>query len=321
MILRCGDFVYRYQPCWAQLPEAFGKNEVVSVACDSEDNLYVMTRHKEMPIMVFDQQGALLRSFGKDLFPGRPHGVYINAKDELYCTDDKGHIAVKISRAGDVIAAFGKANEPSDTGCDWKAYQNWRIKENIPPEQTFDHYFPLQKQIDTIARSAGPFNGPTRMIEGRDGQLYCSDGYGNAAIHRFSLSGEYLGRWGEPGRDPGQFRLPHGLWQDYQNRIWVADRENNRVQIFSPQGELLILIENLPRPTEFCCDGKYIYLSESDAGFSIFTQDAEIVAQFGFFLSPMCFHGIAVNSKGDLFGATLGKNKFSNLIKLHRIRE
>ncbi len=158
------------------------------------------------------------------------------------------------------------------------------------------------------------------MIEGNDGILYCSDGYGNAAIHRFSADGIYLGSWGEPGRQPGQFRLPHSLFQDAAGRIWVADRENDRVQIFTSQGELLYVVENLHRPTEFCTDGKYIYLSESDAGFSIFTQDVEIVAQFGFFLSPLCFHGMAINSSGDLFGATLAKNRFNNLVKLRRIR-
>ncbi len=319
IILRSGDFTYLYQPCWAHMPDSFGTSEVVAVACDRQDELYVLTRHKEMPIMVFDREGKFLHSFGKGVFPGRPHGVFINARGELFCTDDTGHIAVKLSKSGEVLAIFGKANQPSDTGCDWDAFRHWREKENIPADRIFDFYFPLQKQIDSIACSAGPFNGPTRMIEGKDGLLYCSDGYGNAAIHRFSPSGEYLGRWGEPGRAPGQFRLPHSVFQDDTKRIWVADRENNRVQIFAPDGELLAIIENLARPTEFCTDGEYIYLSESDAGFSIFSRNIEIVAQFGFCLSPMCFHGLAINSRGDLFGATLAKNKFNNLVKLRRI--
>ncbi len=320
MILRCGDFAYQYQPCWAHMPASFGHNDVVALACDDQDDLFVLTRHKEMPVMVFDQEGNFQRSFGKGLFPARPHGIFINQKGELYCTDDNGHIVIKMTRTGDVLAIYGKANQPSDTGCDRNAFEKWRQAEHIPDSQAIDYYLPLQKQLDTIARSAGPFNGPTRMIEGNDGMLYCSDGYGNAAIHRFAADGTYLGRWGEPGRRPGQFRLPHSLFQDSAGRIWVADRENDRVQIFTPQGELLFVIENLNRPTEFCTDGRYIYLSESDAGFSIFTQDVEIVAQFGFFLSPLCFHGMAINSAGDLFGATLAKNRFNNLVKLSRIR-
>lgn len=320
MTLQSGDFSYELQPCWAQLPKELGAAEITGVACDSEGYVYVLTRHPDMPIMVFDDDGKYLRAMAQGVFPARPHGIFINEKDALYVTDDNAHIAVKLTKTGEVLAVFGEAGKPSDTGCDRQAYLKWRAQNNIPGKVRHDNYFILEKQIDTIARTAGPFNGPTRMIEAPDGQLFCCDGYGNAAIHRFAADGRYLTTWGEPGREPGQFRLPHGILLDRQERLWVADRENNRLQIFDKAGRVLTIVEGLYRPTELCTDGTYIYLSESDAGFSILTQEAEIVAQFGFALSPFCFHGLGINPKGDLYAATLGKNRFNNIVKLKRLK-
>lgn len=319
IILRSGAFAYRYLPCWAQVPQAAQKSEITAVACDSADDVYVLTRHPEMPILVFTPSGEFLRSLGKGLFPARPHGIFINAQDELYCTDDAAHTAVKMTRDGKILASFGEAGKASDTGCDREAFDKWRAQENIPASRSFDRYLPLQMQLDTIIRTAGPFNGPTRMIETRSGDLYCSDGYGNAAVHRFSADGGYVSTFGRPGRAPGEMRLPHGILEDRLGRLWVADRENDRLQIFDTEGNLLVLIDGLFRPTELCTDGEHIYLSESDAGFSIFTQEAEIVAQFGFYHSPMYFHGIGINSQKDLFATTLGKNIFNNIVKLERV--
>lgn len=321
IIMRSGSFAYRYLPYWAKLPDNLGKHEITDVACDSSDRVYVLTRCPEMPVMIFDQEGNYLHSIGRGVFPGRPHGIFINSRDELYCTDDTAHVAVHMSRDGEVLRTFGTPKVPSDTGCDREAFQKWKELNHIPDSEIYDGYFQLQKQLDSIVRTAGPFNGPTRMIETDDGELYCSDGYGNAAIHHFSANGEYQNTFGAPGRKAGELRLPHGLIQDQKNRIWVADRENNRLQIFSRDGEVLGVVDNLYRPTELCTDGTYIYLSDSDAGFCVFDQEAHLVAQFGFYLSPFCFHGLGINKRGDLYAATLGKNKYSNLVKLQRITD
>lgn len=320
MVLRSGTFAYRFLPDWAGLPQDLGGAEITGAACDSEDNVYALTRHPGMPILVFDSAGRHLRSIGQGAFPARPHGIFINRRDELYVTDDNAHLAVHLSKAGETLRVFGKAGVASDTGCDRDAYRKWRGANHIPEGMRHDNYFILEKQIDTIRQTAGPFNGPTRMIEAPDGSLYCCDGYGNAAIHCFDPDGSYQKTWGSPGRQPGQFRLPHGILLDGNDRLWVADRENNRLQIFDREGEVLTVVEGLYRPTELCTDGAHIYLSESDAGLSIFTPDAEIVAQFGFPLSPLCFHGLGIDSNGNLYGATLGKNRFRNLVKLERIR-
>jgi sugar lactone lactonase YvrE len=85
---------------------------------------------------------------------------------------------------------------------------------------------------------------------GRDGEMYVSDGYGNARVHKFSPTGELIQSWGEPGSDCGQFNLPHGIAVDQTGRVIVADRENSRLQFFSSNGEFLQMWTHVVRPTQ-----------------------------------------------------------------------
>src|SRR5262249_6987289 len=88
-------------------------------------------------------------------------------------------------------------------------------------------------------------------------------GYGNARVHRFTPDGRLLHSWGEPGAGPGQFNLPHGLAVDREGRVFVADRENSRVQVFSPKGEFLSQITEVARPMQVALDGDdNLYVAE-----------------------------------------------------------
>ncbi|MCU0984758.1 MAG: peptidase [Acetobacteraceae bacterium] len=84
-----------------------------------------------------------------------------------------------------------------------------------------------------------PFNAPCDIAFGPDGSIYVADGYGASVVHRFTAEGTPLGRWGEPGEGPGQFSTPHGIWVLPDGRVTVADRENNRVQVFDAEGRWL----------------------------------------------------------------------------------
>jgi DNA-binding beta-propeller fold protein YncE len=101
---------------------------------------------------------------------------------------------------------LGTMNTTSDTGYDGKDYM-------------------------TITRPGGPFNRPTNIAVGPRGDLYISDGYGNCRVHRFSTTGELKQSWGVPGIGPGQFHLPHGIATAADGRVFVCDRENDRIQI------------------------------------------------------------------------------------------
>ena len=319
IILKCNGFVYRYLPYWAKLPKGLEGKEITSVSCDSRDFVYVLSRNFDYPVMVFDSEGNFLNAIGKGLFYERPHGIFINRKDELYCTDDKAHVVMKMTRDGKLLKMFGTPYEPSESGCNWNAYEEYRQINGIPSEVPVDGTLSLKLRLDSIIRTAGPFNGPTRMIEAPDGDLFCTDGYGNAAVHHFTNDGTLLHTFGYPGSEPGQFRLPHGLIMDKRGRLWIADRENDRIQIFDVRGELELCIKGLLHPTEFCTDGEYIYVSESGGGFTIMNQEADVKAQFGYEKSPFYLHGIGMDSKGNIYGATLSKNRFNNLIKFQRL--
>jgi hypothetical protein len=106
----------------------------------------------------------------------------------------------------------------------------------------------------SVKRGGPPFNHPTNLAVGPNGDLYVSDGYGNARVHRFSGSGALRQSWGEPGAEPGQFHNPHGLWVHPDGRVFVADRSNNRIQIFSPDGEFLEMWTDTHRPEQIFVD-------------------------------------------------------------------
>jgi sugar lactone lactonase YvrE len=115
----------------------------------------------------------------------------------------------------------------------------------------------------TAKRGAGPFNRPTRLFEAPNAELYVTDGYGNARVHRFSADGGLLQSWGEPGDGPGQFNLPHSVWVHTDGRVFVCDRENDRVQIFSLTGEYVGSWTNVTRPADLAIDTNgYVYIGE-----------------------------------------------------------
>src|SRR5262249_54031419 len=102
----------------------------------------------------------------------------------------------------------------------------------------------------TIKRPGPPFNLPTNVAIARSGDLYITDGYGNSRVHKFSAEGKLLFSWGEPGTGPGQFNLPHGIALDRHGLVYVADRENSRIQIFTPEGTYLRQWTDTARPMQ-----------------------------------------------------------------------
>jgi sugar lactone lactonase YvrE len=208
------------------------------VATDSHDRVYVFNR-SEHPVIVYTPDGQFLASWGEGVFT-RPHGITIH-DDVVYCADDTDHTVRAFTLQGDVLWTLGIPNQPSDTG-----------------------YSPAGRaNLASIERGAGPFNRPTRLAVASNGDLYVSDGYGNARIHRFSAQRQLIRSWGEPGAEPGQFNLPHSVWVHTDGRVFVCDRENDRVQIFSPDGELLEMWTDLTRPGDLWIDqDDHIFLGE-----------------------------------------------------------
>jgi len=289
MLYGTGKYTYELVDGWAKCPEGFSFFDVCGLSIDSQDRVYILSRSAH-PVMVFDREGNLLTSWGEGFFK-RAHGTCVGPDGAVYCTDDKDHTVRKFTPEGNLLQVLGSKDQPSDTGY----VQQPRLAESLA----------------TIRRGGPPFNRPTGVALSSSGEIYVSDGYGNARVHKFTPDGTLLFSWGEPGDAPSQFRLPHSIWVDKQERVWVVDRENNRIQIFNAQGEFLTQWTDLSRPTDiFIDDEETVYVSELSPrrGVSIFTIDGKLLARWSsqqeedketaLFIAP---HAIAVDSRGDLY--------------------
>jgi DNA-binding beta-propeller fold protein YncE len=214
--------VYEADADWAKIPNGWSFGEVAGVAADSQARVYVFSR-SEHPMMVFDLDGEFLASWGEGVFT-KPHNVRISPDGFVFCSDLRDHTVRKFTPEGELVMTLGTASVPSDTGAEGGNYK-------------------------TVKRAAGPFNGPTDIAFGPGGELYISDGYANARIHRFSAGGKLLSSWGAPGDRPGEFCLPHGALIEDGKTLYVMDRENNRVQQFSLKGEFVTQWTDFAGPT------------------------------------------------------------------------
>jgi DNA-binding beta-propeller fold protein YncE len=151
------------------------------------------------PLMEFDASGKFLRSIADDLFV-TAHMVRVDAEDNIWTTDIGSHVVLKLSPDGRVLLALGRMRLAGD--------------------------------------DVGHFNQPTDVAWDRDGNIYVADGYGNSRVLKFDKYGNRLLGWGMKGSGPGQFDLPHTIVVD-EDRVYVGDRENARIQIFDTSGRLL----------------------------------------------------------------------------------
>lgn len=314
------DFAYELKPYWISWPKELKGCTAVGGCCDSEGNLYISTRGTSSPITIFNSEGQYLKSIGQGLFSDNLHGLSVTNRDTLLCTDSDRHVVREIDLDGKLIRDFGTLDKPGDTGFEPDVFK-WLVREGrISQDMPFNATFEFIDRFKTIKCAGPPFNKPTRMIESKSGEFFASDGYGNAAIHKFSSDGTLIKTWGGSGNGKGEFRLPHGLWIDKMERLWVADRENRRVQVFTTDGEVISIIDNLIyRPAEIWSNNDNIFIGEVDGGITILDMQMNIVSQIGFLHSSLMAHGLCGDTQDNLYIQTLWFNKSNNVIKLVRV--
>ena len=273
-IVGSGSYSYELVENWAKLPDGWTFGGVSAVATDSQDRVYAFQR-KDPPVVIFDKNGTYAGSWGSSAFAD-PHGINI-VNDVIYVTDRNDHVALKFTLDGRPLMVIGERGKPSDTGA--------------------------TKDIELPPRSAGPFNKPTEMMVAPSGDLYVSDGYRNSRVHRFSSQGGLLDSWGKPGKtEPGEFHLPHSLWIDRQGQVYVCDRENSRIQVFTGAGKYLSQWKDLHKPTDIVFDQQeVVYVSEQRPSISVLEKNGNVLARFD---SPSG-HGLWVDSGGDIYLASV----------------
>ena len=270
-------------PEWETLPDGMTLHETPGVSVAADDTVYALTRNTENPVIVFSPAGEFIRTFGAGTFTDRTHAILAAHDGHIYCADDGAHTITKWTAEGELLLTIGTPGEPAPRF------------------------------------SGDPFNRPTDMAVADDGSIFISDGYGNARIHKYTPDGEHLLSWGEPGIDPGQFMCPHNIALRGE-RVYVADRESHRVQIFDLDGRLVALWNNIHRPCGLTVGPEgHIYIGELNGvglmdgalaighRVSVLDADGNLVGRFGDpeegeepgrFIAP---HGIAVDSRGDVY--------------------
>ena len=283
-----GEYTYELVDGWAKLPQGWSFLDVTGLAVDVQDRVYVLNRGIH-PVIVFDRDGNLLTTWGEGLFK-HAHGAGIGPDGSIFCTDDELHVVYKFTPEGKLLQTIGNKGQPSDTGY-------------------ISEWHDIFWSLTTITHGGPPFNRPTGVAVTASGEMYISDGYGNARVHKFSPDGTLLFSWGEPGYLPGQFRLPHYICLDNQKRVWIADRENSRLQIFDSNGKFLDQWEDFIRPTDVKIDkNDIVYVTELCQRVSILSIDGKVLTRFGnqggkdlnkaLFLAP---HTVAIDSRGDIY--------------------
>lgn len=319
-IYEADGFRYELDAFYGNLPEELQFCPYSSGCCDSEDNLYLVTRESKHPIVVLDSKGTYVRSMGHGLF-GELHSICVTAQDTLLCVDSNRHVIRELSKDGELLRDLGNLDQPSDSGFDpnyWRKMQ--RMGKMVATDIRFDADWAFVEGLKTITHAAPPFNRPTGVAVNSKGDIYVSDGYANAAVHRFSSEGTLLSTWGGPGKEAGKFVIPHGIWVDRLDRVWVADREGNSVHVFTEDGELLAyMCENLYQPSELWSDNQYVYVGERGGGITIIDMDLNVVGQIGFYNSSLRTHGICGTSASDLIIMPLHSYDVHYLMRLRRI--
>ncbi len=168
-------------------------------------------------------------------------------------------------------------------------------------------------------RHQAPFNFPTDVAVAPDGSLYVADGYGNSCVHRFAPDGQLLHTWGRPGRGPGEFTTPHGIFVDARGRVLVGDRENHRVQVFTADGEDVEGGGPFTGPMDVWVDREgMVFVTDGATHFetphlSLLRPDGELIGRCR---SYGIAHGMGGSRRGELFLAGALSDEITKLVPL-----
>jgi len=205
---------YRLVENWVQFPPEVAKwGSATGVDVDSHDNVYVFQRHPEMPVIAFDRHGKFLRAWGKDMFM-TTHFLRVDRGGNVWVTDRGAMVAYKFSSDGKLLMTIGQKGMKGDN------------------------------------ESKEFYNGMADLAVAKNGDIFIADGEGpNTRVVKLSKDGKFIKWWGGKGTAPGQFDQPHSIAVDSKDRVYVADRSNNRIQIFDKDMKVVDEWRHFGRPS------------------------------------------------------------------------
>ncbi len=293
-----GDYQYELVEGWPKVEIPGG---IADVACDAQGRVYAGVRNRQADgkpgnilgggghVLVLDKDGNVVDNWGD--IAVAPHGVWINRSGEIFLADTGTHTITKHAPSGELLLTIGTKGQPGTPGT--------------------------------------PFNMPTHAVEAPNGDIFISDGYGQNRILRFSAKGEHILSFGggdsvflrrrfgigpedgTPGTEPGQFNVPHDVMVDADSRVYVLDRENNRWQVFSSDGELNSVCTGLDHPNKILIDADGTFHLVGAGGVEIRKPDGTFVGRWGEkgdgpgqFIATV--HGGWIDDEGSLYTAEAG---------------
>ena len=247
-IFGSGEYRFQVVEGFFKRPRKWSYIDVADVAVDKDDNVYVFNRSSH-PVMIFDRDGNFLDSWGElGVHFTVPHGITIAPNGDVFTADTHNHTVRRWTKEGKLLLTIGTPN------------------------------------INAPEQSGQPFNRPTHLAVASNDDYYATDGYGNSHVHCFDPYGKLKFSWGSNGSGPGQFDTIHSVFIDYEDgdKLYIADRYNNRVQIFSPNGDFLGQWPglNLANSVRKGPDGNF-YVAELDHRISILDREGVLLARWG----------------------------------------
>jgi sugar lactone lactonase YvrE len=262
-------------------------------ACDGSDYA---------PVLKFDPQGNLVKAFGAGMFLF-PHGIHVDRDNNVWVVDGlgnngKGHVVYKFDQTGQVLLRLGKPGQPG----------------------------------------AGPdeFNAPSAVVTAANGDIFVADGHGgqtNARIVKFDRTGKFIKTWGSKGTARGELDIPHAIAMDSRGRLFVGDRQNNRIQIFDQDGNALDEWRQFSRPSGVFIDRNdvlYVADSESESvsknhdgwrrGIRVGSaRDGSVTAfipdPVGKTTGTSAAEGVAADVDGNIYGAEVGPKRLMKYVR------
>ena len=273
LFVALGQQRYRVERPWGDIPTGGGK--VTDVVCDDRGHVFVLLRADS----------------------------YVDAAAPT---------VIELDPEGRRCAAWGEAildGHMLSIGPDSRIYVVDRDAHEIVL------FGPTGERIGGIGQRHGPnapFNHPCDVAVAPSGDLYVADGYGASHIHRLAPDGTLIRTWGEPGDGPGQFSTPHGIWALADGRVIATDRENNRLQVFSAEGEFLAIWPDFYQPMDIFQDAAgRVYVTDKVPRLSMLAPDGTLLGRCRPVLNGA--HGMWGDKAGNIYLAEMNPSRVTKL--------
>lgn len=248
---------FRVDDDFFKIPENIWPSEAVGIALNKAGHLFLLNRGNH-PLLEFNGDGSFVKSMGEGstIFHAA-HSVRFDAEDNMWIVDSANNVIVKFTPKGRIVQALGRREEP------W-VFLTHGIERAIPPPANFYQ--------------------PTDTAVGPDGSTYVTDGYGNSRVVKFTREGNLVKYWGDRGTRPGQFNTPHNIVIDRNNNLYVADRANDRIQVFDTDGNLKTVIALDGPPWSLCLTpgpAQTMFVGSVGRVYKIDAASGQVVGSFG----------------------------------------